>query len=124
MDIDSNENLKSYTDNLKFLISDRFQSNTLPYIKPEELRFGGKKKGYFIDIQKILQLFSTNYEVNEIFLKDNNLIKLALYHDEVVLVNPLGNIYRLLQFKVFLFNPVDENIMVANILIDVLLRYF
>ena len=86
----SKEELKEFTNNLKHSIAFSFDNKTKNQIKPIKLDFGAKKYGYIMDIENILSLYTTKPELDEVLLRDGYLIKLALYHDELTLVNPIG----------------------------------
>ena len=98
------ESFRSYLMNLRISITESFQKTIENEIKPLELNFGthlvnGKEKkinGFIIDLDSILKLYwnhSALYSVLKTFVEENRCkIKLGLYHDEICLVNPIGNI--------------------------------
>lgn len=77
--------------------------NYLEFIKPKILDFGNvvrggkqfKKNAFVIDVQQILELYWADEILRNVLLESTidgkAKIKLALYHDKISLVNPIGN---------------------------------
>lgn len=99
VDIMAPENLKADIDYLRVCIDEGFNRESAGYIKPEIINFGSdirngkefQKQGIVVDIEKILNLIRENDELDSILASQNYEISLAMYHDEILLVNPIGN---------------------------------
>lgn len=79
------------------------RSSEIDYVKPIILDFGTvvrnekeyTKNAFVIDIKKIIELYWADEDLKNVLCKSSvggkAEIKLALYHDEISLTNPIGN---------------------------------
>lgn len=93
------ENLKLDIEYLQTCVAEGFKHKSPEYVKPEVLNFGSdirngkefKKEAIIIDIEALLDLICKNAELDQTLAQSNYEISLAMYHDEILLVNPIGN---------------------------------
>ena len=105
--VGSIDECKRLLEEAKISVDSAFSQQEPIINEPMEVKFGQKNKCYLIDLKKTLKDISNIPELRDWLKKDGFIIKLALYHDELTLVNPIGI------FK-------DKDLLLRNLLISIL----
>lgn len=108
------DELISYLENAEFMVNNMSECVQIEtYVPPYVSDFGfevkhGKKKPkqiFLIPLKEMIELYWQNKKIRDKLKNNCNskpIIKLALYHDEITIVNPIGNFCILNQRITFL----------------------
>lgn len=94
---ESPKKLKTDLEDMKYRINNFFQHEKPQIAKVTVIDFGytikngkkAKKQGFIVKFGDILDKLEAVDPIKEAL--SNNIIEIALYHDEITLVNPIGN---------------------------------
>ena len=82
-------NIKNTIADIKLALRLAFNDTNPCSLKATQIHFGQDKYGYIVHLSMILDEMYKNEDLKQI-LQNEPEIKLAIYHDELTLVNPIG----------------------------------